>query len=48
MTGRIKDMIVRAGRNVHPAEIEEVIGDLAGVRKGRVAVFAARDRATGT
>jgi 1-acyl-sn-glycerol-3-phosphate acyltransferase len=48
VTGRIKDMIVRAGRNVHPAEIEEVIGELAGVRKGRVAVFAARDRATGT
>jgi len=48
VTGRIKDMIVRAGRNVHPAEIEEVVGDLAGVRKGRVAVFAARDRSTGT
>jgi len=48
VTGRIKDMIVRAGRNVHPAEIEEAIGELGGVRKGRVAVFAARDQATGT
>lgn len=48
VTGRIKDLIVRAGRNVHPAEIEEMVGDLAEVRKGRVAVFAARDRSTGT
>jgi 1-acyl-sn-glycerol-3-phosphate acyltransferase len=43
LTGRIKDMIVRAGRNLYPHELEEVVGDLPGVRKGCVAVFASVD-----
>jgi 1-acyl-sn-glycerol-3-phosphate acyltransferase len=48
VTGRIKDMIVRAGRNVFPAEIEEAVGTLEGVRAGRIAVFPARAQASGT
>jgi len=48
VTGRIKDMIVRAGRNVFPEEIEEAVGTVEGVRAGRVAVFAARAQASGT
>ena len=40
VTGRVKDIIVRAGRNLHPAEIEEAVGALADVRTGCVAVFA--------
>ncbi|WP_245713836.1 AMP-binding protein [Nocardia vaccinii] len=47
VTGRVKDMIIRAGRNLHPAELEEAIGYLEGVRKGCVAVFAASDPAGG-
>jgi acyl-CoA synthetase (AMP-forming)/AMP-acid ligase II len=43
VTGRVKDMIIRAGRNLHPAELEEAVGNLKGVRKGCVAVFACPD-----
>ena len=43
VTGRIKDIIIRAGRNLHPDELEEAVGNLAGVRKGCVAVFACPD-----
>ncbi len=47
VTGRVKDMIIRAGRNLHPAELEEAVGDLKGVRKGCVAVFASPDPSGG-
>ncbi len=40
VTGRVKDIVIRAGRNLHPAELEEAVGNIAGVRKGCVAVFA--------
>ena len=43
VTGRIKDVIIRAGRNLHPDELEEAVGNLAGVRKGCVAVFTCAD-----
>ncbi|MCI0429843.1 MAG: AMP-binding protein [Rhodospirillales bacterium] len=48
VTGRIKDIVVRAGRKLYPEEIETAIGEIAGVRKGRVAVFASPDPQTGT
>jgi 1-acyl-sn-glycerol-3-phosphate acyltransferase len=44
LTGRIKDVIIRAGRNIYPHELEEAVGALEGVRKGCVAVFGARTR----
>ena len=42
ITGRTKDVIIRAGRNIFPQELEDAIGDVQGIRKGNVAVFAAR------
>jgi 1-acyl-sn-glycerol-3-phosphate acyltransferase len=43
ITGRVKDMIVRGGRNLYPYELEQAVGDLPGVRRGCVAAFAAAD-----
>jgi acyl carrier protein len=48
LTGRSKDLIIRAGRNLHPSELEEAVGRLEGVRQGCVAAFAATDPTTGT
>ncbi|MDJ0972407.1 MAG: AMP-binding protein [Kiloniellales bacterium] len=48
VTGRIKDIIIRSGRNVYPQELEEAVGELAGVRKGCVAVFGSGDETSGT
>ncbi|EAR23094.1 AMP-binding protein [Nitrococcus mobilis] len=47
VTGRIKDMIIRAGRNVYPHEVEQAVGEIEGVRKGCVAVFASPEEDTG-
>jgi 1-acyl-sn-glycerol-3-phosphate acyltransferase len=40
VTGRIKDVIIRAGRHVFPYELEEIVAGVPGVRRGGVAVFA--------
>ena len=48
LTGRVKDIIIRGGRNIYPHELEEAVGALAGVRKGCVAVFGSPDPRSGT
>ncbi|WP_040786422.1 AMP-binding protein [Nocardia pneumoniae] len=48
VTGRVKDLIIRAGRNLHPEELERAVGDIPEIRKGCVAVFATSEPAGGT
>jgi 1-acyl-sn-glycerol-3-phosphate acyltransferase len=48
VTGRRKDMIIRAGRNIFPAELETAIGALDGISQGAVAVFGSPDPQSGT
>src|SRR4051812_28968528 len=48
ITGRVKDIIIRAGRNTYPHEIEEAISAIPGIRKGGVAAFGSPDPQTGT
>ncbi len=48
LTGREKDVIIRGGRNISPYELEEAVGDLAGIRRGCVAIFGSMDAASGT
>jgi 1-acyl-sn-glycerol-3-phosphate acyltransferase len=48
VTGRVKDLIIRAGRNIYPQELEEAVGNLQGIRKGCVAVFGSPDPVSST
>ena len=41
ITGRVKDVVIRAGRNLYPYDFEQAAGDLEGVRRGCVALFSA-------
>jgi fatty-acyl-CoA synthase len=48
ITGRAKDLIIKAGRNMYPHEIEDVAGRVPGVRTGCVVAFGAPDARSGT
>ena len=48
ITGRIKDIVIRAGRHIYPQEVEDAVAEISGIRKGCVAVFGVTDRASGT
>lgn len=43
VTGRSKDIIIRAGRNIYPHELEEAVGNIPGIRKGCVVAFGSMD-----
>ena len=48
ITGRAKDVIIKAGRNLYPHEIEEIVSRVPGVRAGCVVAFGAPDERSGT
>jgi len=48
LTGRVKDIVIRAGRNLHPEELEQALAELPGLRPDAVAVFGVADPARGT
>ena len=48
ITGRTKDIIIKAGRNLYPHEIEELAGRVHGVRTGCVVAFGVRDEKLGS
>jgi len=48
ITGRTRDLIIKAGRNIYPQEIEEAASDVAGIRRGCVVAFAVPDPRNGT
>jgi 1-acyl-sn-glycerol-3-phosphate acyltransferase len=48
LTGRSKDIVIHAGRNLSPHSLEEAAGEVEGVRRGCVAAFGVLDDRQGT
>ncbi len=48
ITGRSKDIIIRAGRHIYPEEVEAAVGNIHGIRKGCVVALGIVDQTTGT
>jgi 1-acyl-sn-glycerol-3-phosphate acyltransferase len=48
VTGRVKDIIIKGGRNLYPHEVEELAGRAEGIRKGCIGAFGLKDEASGT
>lgn len=48
ITGRVKDIIIQAGRNISAQEVEEAAGTTPGIRKGCTAAFGVHDSTLGT
>jgi fatty-acyl-CoA synthase len=48
IAGRVKDLIIKAGRNLVPQEIEELAAAVPGVRRGCVAAFGVTQEGSGT
>lgn len=48
VTGRIKDLIITAGRNIYPQDIEAAVNDIPDVVNGRCVAFGIPDETRGT
>jgi acyl carrier protein len=48
VTGRVKDIIIKGGRNLYPHEVEELAARADGIRKGCIVAFGLKDEATAT
>jgi len=48
VTGRLKDIIIKGGRNLYPHEIEELTARVDGIRKGCIVAFGLKDEGSGT
>ena len=48
VTGRVKDIIIKGGRNLYPHEVEELAGHAEGIRKGCIVAFGLKDEVSGT
>lgn len=48
IVGRQKDLIINGGKNIYPADIEETVNTIPGIRPGRVVAFGVPDEVEGT
>ncbi len=48
VVGRSKDLIINAGKNIYPGDIEAIINNVPGVHAGRAVVFGVPDEREGT
>ena len=48
IVGRSKDLIINAGKNVYPQDIEAIVNGVQGVHAGRAVVFGVPDEREGT
>jgi 1-acyl-sn-glycerol-3-phosphate acyltransferase len=48
VTGRVKDIIIKGGRNLYPHEVEELAARAEGIRKGCIVAFGLVDEGAGT
>jgi acyl-CoA synthetase (AMP-forming)/AMP-acid ligase II len=48
VVGRLKDLIINAGKNIYPTDIEAVVNEIPGVHAGRAVAFGVADEREGT
>jgi fatty-acyl-CoA synthase len=48
VTGRMKDIIIKGGRNLYPHEVEGLAAQAEGIRRGCIVAFGLKDEGSGT
>jgi acyl-CoA synthetase (AMP-forming)/AMP-acid ligase II len=48
IVGRLKDLIINAGKNIYPQDLEAIVNTVPGVYPGRAVVFGVADEREGT